>query len=65
VPKAVSFEISFGPEYDRQVERYVTLKEAADRCRELLATPAENIVIEHRGNVFTADRIIALWPACG
>jgi hypothetical protein len=58
----VSFVISFGPEYDRHEELHVTLKEAADRCRELLAARAENITIKHRGKVFTPSMIIVLSP---
>ena len=58
----MSFVISFGSEFDRQEELYMTLKETADRCRGLLAACVENVTITHCGNVLTSSMVIALSP---
>jgi hypothetical protein len=58
----MNFVICFGPDEDRHDESYQTLKETADRCRELLEKHMKNITIEHRGKVFTTDAILSLSP---
>jgi hypothetical protein len=58
----MNFVIDFGPQDDRHEEVYITLKETADRCRELLEEKAENITIVHRDQVFTPSMILSLSP---
>jgi len=58
----MGFTIRFGPSNDCQEEYYYTLKETADRCRELLEKNVIEITIEHRGRTFTAQAILPLSP---
>lgn len=61
----MDFIVSFGPEDDRRVERFATIIPVANRCRELEAVHAENVLVEHDGKVRTGRTITAFSPATG
>lgn len=61
----MDFIISFGADDNRQIEHYATIIPTANRCRELEAGHAENVLVEHDGKVHTGRMITAFSPATG